>query len=225
MAAKGKGKDYYQSTYTHEQLWEMLHEGDDYTVERAGTIWVSAASGMKAAREELDVHVIGLRSQWTGPASDEFDSRMSLVKQYSVESENGMQTVGEVDIPGLATALKDAQTQSESLNPAYLEEYEDWVEGTKQVDPASAEAQTKKPQWEQEYQADLTKKHEELALIVATLGDTYALAKAEKFGELPPPPPSDMPGNNSYTKPTGGVFSETALNSTLVPSAAPTDQP
>jgi hypothetical protein len=212
VAAKGKGKDYYQSTYTHEQLWEMLHEGDDYTVERAGTIWVSAASGMKAAREELDVHVTGLRSQWTGPASDEFDNRMNLVKQYSVESESGMQTVGEIDIPHLATALKDAQTQSESLNPAYLEEYEDWVESTKQVDPASPEAQSKKTQWEQEYQADRDKKHEDLALIVANLGDTYAVAKTEKFGELPPPPPSDMPGNNTYSRPTGGVFSETALD-------------
>jgi hypothetical protein len=213
VAAKGKGKDYYQSTYTHEQLWDMLHEGDDYTVERAGTIWVSAASGMKAAREELDVHVTGLRTQWTGPASDEFDNRMNLVKQYSVESEQGMQTAGEFDIPRLAEALKSAQEASAPLNPAYAEEYEDWVESTKQVDPASPEAQTKKPQWEQEYQADREKKHEELAQIVADLGDTYAVAKTERFGELPPPPPSDMPGNNTYTKPTGGVFSETALNS------------
>lgn len=218
MAGEGKGKDYYKSTYTHEQLWDMLHEGDDYTVERAGTIWVSAASGMKAAREELDVHVTGLRSQWTGPASDEFDTRMNLVKQYSVESEQGMQTAGEIDIPRLAEALKTAQETSAPLNPAFAEEYEDWVESTKQVDPASAEAQSKKPQWEQEYQADLDKKHEEMAQIVADLGDTYAVAKTERFGELPPPPPSDMPGNNSYTKPTGGVFSETALNAS--PGAA-----
>ncbi|MCC3763846.1 hypothetical protein K3N28_12295 [Glycomyces sp. TRM65418] len=209
----GKGKDYYKGAYTHEQLWEMLHEGDDFAVERAGSIWVSAASGMKAAREELDVHVSSLRTQWTGPASDEFDSRMSIVKQYSVESEQGMQTVGEFDIPGLAAALKDAQTQSESLNPAYIDEYEDWVESTKQVDPASPEAQSKKPQWEQEYQADLDKKHDDLALIVANLGEKYAIAREEKFGEPPPPPPSDMPGNNTYTKPTGGIFSETALNS------------
>lgn len=212
MAAKGKGKDYYQSTYTHEQLWEMLHEGDDYTVERAGTIWVSAASGMKAAREELDVHVTGLRTQWTGPASDEFDNRMNLVKQYSVESEQGMQTAGELEIPRLAEALKAAQEASTPLNPAYAEEYEDWVESTKQVDPASAEAQSKKPQWEQEYQADRDKKHEEMAQIVADLGDVYAASNEGFFLNPPPPPPSDMPGNNTYTKPTGGVFSETALN-------------
>lgn len=223
MAAQGKGKDYYKSTYTHQQLWDMLHEGNDFEVERAGSIWVSAASGMKAAREELDVHVSSLRTQWSGPASDEFDNRMSLVKQYSVESEQGMQTAGEIRIPGLATALKNAQSQSESLNPVFIDEYEDWVESTKQVDPASTEAQTKKPQWEQEYQADLDAKHEAMAQVVADLGDTYAHAKEEYFSEPPPPPPSDMPGNTTYTKPTGGVFSETALTPSSSASASGSD--
>ena len=214
MAAKGKGQDYYQSTYTHQQLWDMLHEGDDYSVERAGSIWVSASSGMKAAREEMDTHVTSLRTQWTGAASDEFEGRMNLVKQYSVESETGMQTAGEFDIPNVGYMhSRTHRPHSETLNPAYIDEYEDWVESTKNVDPASAEAQSKKTQWQQEYQTDLNKKHGDLALIVANLGDEYAAAKDETFGELPPPPPSDMPGNNSYTKPTGGVFSETALDS------------
>ncbi|MEU5157548.1 hypothetical protein [Glycomyces sp. NPDC021274] len=224
MAAKGKGVDYYKSTYTHQQLWDMLHEGDDYTVEQAGYIWVSAASGMKAAREEMDTHVQSLRLQWTGPASDEFDGRMNLVKQYSVESEEGMKTAGEIAIPRLAQYLKQAQTQSEALNPAFIDEYEDWVESTKKVDPASAEAQSKKTQWQQEYQNDLNTKHGELAQIVADLGDHYAKANEETFGELPPPPPSDMPGNNTYTKPTGGVFSETALNPSNSLGSVPADQ-
>jgi hypothetical protein len=224
MAGKGKGVDYYKSTYTHQQLWDMLHEGDDYSVERAGSIWISAASGMKAAREELTTHVESLRLQWTGPASDEFHGRMDLVKQYSVESEEGMKISGEIKIPNLATALKTAQTSSESLNPAYIDEYEDWVESTKHVDPASAEAQSKKTQWQQEYQNDLNAKHSEMAQIVADLGDTYAAAKEEHFGELPPPPPSDMPGNNTYSKPTGGVFSETALNSSDSNGSVPSEQ-
>lgn len=222
--AKGKGVDYYKSTYTHQQLWDMLHEGDDYAVERAGSIWVSAASGMKAAREEMDTHVSSLRLQWTGPASDEFDGRMNLVKQYSVQAETGMQDAGEFAIPGLATSLKAAQTASEALNPAYIDEYEDWVESTKQVDPASAEAQSKKTQWQQEYQNDRNAKHTEMAQIVADLGDVYAQAKEDRFGELPPPPPSDMPGNNTYTKPTGGVFSETALNPSNSTGTVPSDQ-
>jgi hypothetical protein len=224
MAGKGKGVDYYKSTYTHQQLWDMLHEGDDYSVERAGSIWVSAASGMKAAREELTTHVESLRLQWTGPASDEFHGRMDLVKQYSVQSENGMQTAGEVKIPYLAQKLKAAQESSASLNPAYIDEYEDWVESTKQVDPSSAEAQSKKTQWQQEYQNDLNQKHQEMAQIVADLGDEYAQAKEEDFGELPPPPPSDMPGNTTYTKPTGGVFSETALDSSNSTGSVPSEQ-
>ncbi|MFG3341974.1 WXG100 family type VII secretion target [Glycomyces sp. NPDC048151] len=224
MAAKGKGVDYYKSTYTHQQLWDMLHEGDDYAVERAGSVWVTAASGMKAAREELTTHVESLRLQWTGPASDEFDGRMNLVKQYSVQAENGMQTAGEQKIPALAEALKSAQDASTSLNPAFIEEYEDWVESTKHVDPASAEAQSKKTQWEQEYQTDLNKNHEEMAQIVANLGDIYAAQKDEFETELPPPPPSDMPGNNTYTKPTGGVFSETALSGSDSLGSMPADQ-
>jgi hypothetical protein len=224
MAGKGKGVDYYKSTYTHQQLWDMLHEGDDYAVERAGSIWISAASGMKAAREELSTHVESLRLQWTGPASDEFHGRMDLVKQYSVESEEGMKTAGEVAVPYLAEKLKAAQTSSESLNPAFIDEYEDWVESTKHVDPASAEAQSKKTQWQQEYQTDLNQKHEAMAQIVADLGDEYAKAKEETFGELPPPPPSDMPGNNTYSKPTGGVFSETALNSSDSNGSVPSEQ-
>ncbi|GAA2143017.1 hypothetical protein [Glycomyces algeriensis] len=224
MAAKGKGVDYYKSTYTHQQLWDMLHEGDDYTVEQAGYIWVSAASGMKAAREEMSTHVESLRLQWTGPASDEFHGRMNLVKQYSVESEEGMKLAGETKIPNLASALKTAQVNSASLDPAFIDEYEDWVESKKQVDPASAEAQSKKTLWQQEYQNDLNAKHTEMAQIVADLGDVYAAAAAEDFGELPPPPPSDMPGSNTYTKPTGGVFSETALNPSNSLGSAPADQ-
>jgi hypothetical protein len=224
MVAKGKGVDYYKSTYTHQQLWDMLHEGDDYSVERAGSIWVSAASGMKAAREEMDTHVTSLRLQWTGPAADEFEGRMNLVKQYSVQSENNMQAAGEVKIPVLAQKLKAAQESSAALNPAYIDEYEDWVESTKHVDPASAEAQSKKTQWQQEYQNDLNQKHQEMAQIVADLGDEYARAKEEDFGELPPPPPSDMPGNTTYTKPTGGVFSETSLNSSDSLGSVPSEQ-
>jgi hypothetical protein len=224
MAGKGKGVDYYKSTYTHQQLWDMLHEGDDYSVERAGSIWVSAASGMKAAREELATHVSSLRLQWTGPASDEFDGRMNLVKQYSIESEDGMKTAGEYRIPGLAEALKAAQESSAPLNPAYIEEYEDWVESKKHVDPASAEAQSKKTQWQQEYEADLNKNHGDLAQIVADLGDRYAQEKEEYFAEVPPPPPSDMPGNTTYTKPTGGVFSETSLNSSDSLGSVPSEQ-
>ncbi|MEV3939291.1 hypothetical protein AB0K52_25335 [Glycomyces sp. NPDC049804] len=230
MAAKGKGVDYYKSTYTHQQLWDMLHEGDDYTVEQAGYIWVSAASGMKAAREELTTHVSSLRLQWSGPASDEFHGRMELVKQYSVESEEGMKTAGDTKIPRLAEHLKSAQERANaypefgSLNPMYIDEYEDWVESKKKVDPASAEAQSKKTQWQQEYQTDLNNRHEAMAQIVADLGDEYARAKEETFGELPPPPPSDMPGNNTYTKPTGGIFSETALNSSNSTGSVPADQ-
>ncbi|MEU6858321.1 hypothetical protein AB0B28_05525 [Glycomyces sp. NPDC046736] len=211
MAAKGKGRAYYQNNYTHEQLWDMLHAGDDYKVERAGSIWTSASSGMKAAREELDVHVTGLRTQWKGAASDEFDGRMNIIKQYSVEAENGMKSVGEITIPGLANALKTAQTNSESLNPAYIDEYEDWVESKKQVDASSPEAQTNKTQWQQEYRNELDKSHGELAQIVADLGDVYATARETRFEIPPEPPPSEMPGNSTYQPPTGGVFATDTL--------------
>lgn len=213
MAGKGKGKAFYKNKYTHQELWTMLQQGNDYEVERAGSIWTSAASGMKAAREELDSHVSSLRTQWSGPASDEFDSRMSVIKRYSVESENGMRTVGETVVPNLAAALKTAQESAVELNPSYLEDdFETWVLSKKNVEPGDPRLETNRAQWTQEWNNELDLKHDQLAEIIANLGDTYAQALHETFAEPPPPPPSDLPGNATYQPPTGGVFAEGGLN-------------
>ncbi|WP_030144742.1 WXG100 family type VII secretion target [Glycomyces sp. NRRL B-16210] len=213
MAGKGKGKAFYKNKYTHQELWTLLGQGDDFAVERAGSIWTSAASGMKAAREELDTHVTGLRTQWTGPASDEFDNRMAAVKRYSVESENGMKQVGETVVPSLAAALKTAQDNAVDLNPTYLEDdFETWVLSKKNVEPGDPRLETNRAQWEQQWRDELDLKHDQLAEIVANLGDVYAQALHETFSEPPPPPPSDMPGNATYQPPTGGVFAEGGLN-------------
>ncbi|PRY54158.1 hypothetical protein [Glycomyces artemisiae] len=221
MVAKGKGKDYYKSTYTHEQLWEMLQVGDDWRVEQAGSVWTSAASGMKAAREEMAVHVSTLRTQWTGAASDEFESRMSVVEEYSIESENGMKRAGEITMPDLAGYLRTAQSdaQGADLYPSSTETYDEWLE-SQDIDKTKPEYETKKVQYQQQYEQYLDQRHEAMAQIVADLGDRYARAKEEDFSEPPPPPPSDMPGNSTYQAPTGGVFADSGLsNSNDVPDA------
>jgi hypothetical protein len=220
----GKGKDYYKSTYTHEELWNMLNEGDDWAIEQGGSIWVSAASGMKAAREEMVVHVQSLRTQWTGSAADEFEYRMSVVEDYSIASEDGMKSFGELKIPALAQALKSAQTdaQSADLYPSSTESYDDWLESNN-IDKTKPDYQTKKTQYEQQYEAYLDTRHDQMAQIVADLGDRYAKAKETDFSEPPPPPPSDMPGNNTYQKPTGGVFATDTLSNSNDVGNAPTD--
>lgn len=214
MVAKGKGKDYYKSTYTHEQLWDMLNEGDDWAVEQAGSVWTSAASGMKAAREEMSTYVISLRTEWTGAAAEEFENRMGVVERYSIESEDGMKTVGEVAIPELASHLKTAQSnaQGADLYPSSTETYDEWLESNN-IDKTKPEYETKKTQYERQYEDYLDQRHEAMAQIVADLGDEYAWAKEKYFAEPPPPPPSDMPGNSTYQKPTGGVFAENSLSS------------
>nr|BFF27933.1 hypothetical protein GCM10025732_58980 [Glycomyces mayteni] len=219
MVAKGKGKDYYKSTYTHEQLWDMLQVGDDWRVEQAGSIWTTAASGMKAAREEMAVHVTTLRTQWTGAASDEFQGRMSIVEEYSIESENGMKRTGEVTMPDLAGYLRSAQTdaQGADLYPSSTETYDEWLE-SQDIDKTKPEYETKKVQYQQQYEQYLDQRHETMAQIVADLGDRYARVREEDFAE--PPPPSDMPGNTTYQAPTGGVFADSGLsNSNDVPDA------
>ncbi|MFB9663012.1 WXG100 family type VII secretion target [Glycomyces mayteni] len=221
MVAKGKGKDYYKSTYTHEQLWDMLQVGDDWRVEQAGSIWTTAASGMKAAREEMAVHVTTLRTQWTGAASDEFQGRMSIVEEYSIESENGMKRTGEVTMPDLAGYLRSAQTdaQGADLYPSSTETYDEWLE-SQDIDKTKPEYETKKVQYQQQYEQYLDQRHETMAQIVADLGDRYARVREEDFAEPPPPPPSDMPGNTTYQAPTGGVFADSGLsNSNDVPDA------
>ncbi|RRR99085.1 WXG100 family type VII secretion target [Glycomyces terrestris] len=213
MVAKGKGKDYYKSTYTHEQLWEFLQQGDDWAVEQAGSIWTSAASGMKAAREEMAVHVTTLRTQWTGAAADEFQGRMSIVEQYSIESEEGMKHAGEQLMPNLAGFLKTAQdnAQNADLYPTSTETYDEWLESNN-IDKTKPEYETKKTQYEQQYEQYVDQRHEAMAQIVADLGDQYAMVREKDFSEPPPPPPSDMPGNTTYQAPTGGVFADNGLN-------------
>jgi hypothetical protein len=212
---KGKGKDYYKSAYTHEQLWDMLNEGDDWAVERGGAVWVSAASGMSAARDEMVVHVQSLRTQWTGAAADEFERRMGIVEEYSVVSEDGMKRAGEQTIPAWAQALKEAQAnaQSADLYPSSVESYDDWLESNS-IDKTSPEYQTKKTQYEQQYEDYVDGRHDAMAKIVADLGDYYAEQRQLVEEEVPPPPPSDMPGNNTYQPPTGGVFANNGLTAT-----------
>ncbi|SDE42410.1 WXG100 family type VII secretion target [Glycomyces harbinensis] len=214
MVAKGKGKDFYKSTYTHEQLWDMLSVADDWAVEQAGTVWTSAASGMKAAREEMSTHVVSLRTQWTGSAAEEFENRMGVVERYSIESEQGMKEVGEDTMPELASYLKTAQSSAQDgdLYPSSTETYDEWLE-SKDIDKTKPEYEAKKTQYQQQYQDYLDLRHDTIAQIVADLGDQYAIAKEKVFAEPPPPPPSDMPGNTTYTKPTGGVFAENSLSS------------
>ncbi|GAA2265977.1 hypothetical protein GCM10009853_019010 [Glycomyces scopariae] len=220
----GKGKDFYKSTYTHEQLWNMLNEGDDWAVDQGGTLWNSAASGMKAAREEMVVHVQSLRTQWTGSASDEFEYRMSVVEDYSVVSEEGMKQLGESTLPMLAQALKTAQTdaQGADLYPSSTETYDDWLESNS-IDKTKPEYEAKKTQYERQYEEYVDGRHEQIALIVAQLGDKYAIQKEKFETEVPSPPPSDMPGNNTYEKPTGGVFANDALSNSNDIRNAPTD--
>ncbi|WP_112133646.1 hypothetical protein [Glycomyces dulcitolivorans] len=220
----GKGKDFYKSTYTHEQLWDMLNEGDDWAVEQGGSVWSSAASGMKAAREEMVVHVQSLRTQWTGSAADEFEYRMSVVEDYSIASEEGMKSMAELRIPRLAQHLKTAQTdaQGADLYPSSTETYDDWLESNN-IDKTKPEYEAKKTQYERQYEEYVDGRHEAMAKIVADLGEHYALAKEKDFSEPPPPPPSDMPGNSTYEKPTGGVFADAALSNSDDVRDAPTD--
>jgi hypothetical protein len=73
----GKGFDYYRNTYTHQELWRMLFQGDDWSVRQAGSLWRTAKGGLERSRDEMTSNVVGLRSQWTGDAAEEFERRLA----------------------------------------------------------------------------------------------------------------------------------------------------
>lgn len=218
----GKGFDYYRSSYTHEQLWEMLvTQGDSWSVEQAGSVWTTASSGLASAREQLDASMLETIDYWQGPASEEFQRRMRLVYEYSQTAEEEMTEAAEVTIPDIAGFLTDAQgkAREQDLSPARELDYDDWLEEVKRVTPEDPDYLEKQEQYRSEYEQYKSERHDAIAQIVADLGGKYAVA-AERF--TPPlPPPVDLPGNSTYQPPTGGVFGNDGLN----PGGAPLGPP
>jgi hypothetical protein len=209
----GKGFDYYRNTYTHEQLWKMLvTEADPWSVEQAGSVWTTAKGGLEAAREQLDTSMLATVDYWQGPASEEFQRRMRLVYEYSQTAEEDMMQAAEVTIPGISEALSNAQQQalSADLSPESELDYEDWLEEVKNVAPGDSDYLTKQEQYRTEFEQYKAERHDALARIVADLGDRYSEYKS-RIDKVPPPPPSDMPGNETYQPPTGGVFGRDGL--------------
>ncbi|GAB3236717.1 hypothetical protein GCM10027447_35290 [Glycomyces halotolerans] len=214
--AQGKGFDYYRNTYTHEQLWDMLFtDADPWSVEQAGSLWSTAKGGLERAREELETNVLDLRNEWTGTAAAEFQGRMSKVIEYSIATEDALGNAADRRIPSIATALETAQSSArdEDLYPRpEHEDYQVWLEEVKGMEYGTPEEEKDRTKLKREHGQYLSDRHDSMARVIATLGDEYA-AQREDLEDPPLPPPSGMPGNNSYQPPTGGVFGNDGLNS------------
>lgn len=212
----GKGFDFYRNNYTHEELWEMLSMGDSWSVEQASGVWRTARQDINTARDNLDTAMQELVGYWEGDASEEYQRRMEILRDYGDEASASMERAETRSIPDLAGFLSAAQgrAREQDLYPAStLTDYAEWLEATKPEDLhyGQTKEETQRPQLQQEHQTYLDERHDNMARIVADLGDNYQDV-AEEWREPPPPPPSDMPGNETYNPPTGGVFGSDGLN-------------
>ncbi|WP_199039510.1 WXG100 family type VII secretion target [Glycomyces salinus] len=212
----GKGFDFYRNNYTHEELWEMLSMGDSWSVEQASGVWRTARQDINTARDNLDTAMQELVGYWEGDASEEYQRRMRILRDYGDEASESMERAESDLLPRLSEFLGGAQSEArnQDLYPSStLTEYADWLEATKpeNLHYGQDKEVEQRSQLQQEHQSYLDDRHDKMARVVANLGDNYQQV-AEEWKEPPPPPPSDMPGNTTYNPPTGGVFGNDGLN-------------
>ncbi|WP_100448203.1 WXG100 family type VII secretion target [Glycomyces xiaoerkulensis] len=216
---QGKGAEYYKNTYTHEQLWQkLITDGDSWSVEQGGSVWRTASADIENAKTGLDTAMSQVADYWQGSASEEFQRRMEILREYGDEAASGMERVSEYTVPELAGFLKEAQQKArdQDLYPEHtLTDYDEWLEQTKPEDlqPGTEKEQNQRPQLQREHADYIEERHEAMAIIVADLGQNYQDV-ADTFREPPSPPPTGMPGNDTYQQPTGGVFGSSGLGPT-----------
>lgn len=109
--AEPLGFAHYRDSYTDAELWDMLvSQGNPTSVNLSTSIWSTARGSTAGAREALNTHLAELAEYWKGPASQEFQSRMLLVDQYSMAAENRMALAETEYLPALAGHLSAAQS-------------------------------------------------------------------------------------------------------------------
>ena len=223
--AEPLGFEHYRDNYTTEELWDMLvTQGNPVSVGLSSTVWATARGKLAGAREALNTNVSDLVDRWRGPASEEFQNRMSLVVQYSNATEFLMYQAETEYLPGIAEHLASAQARArgenalgENLDPDDdIPELEEWMEQVKGLSRAEIASLTSSG-WTtntNEHTAWREARHDELAQTVADLGVQYAEYANTVFSEPPAPAPIEMPGTPTFERPTGGVFADDPADTT-----------
>lgn len=107
--------DEYYARYaglSHHDLYYQLRAGDPGQVENLASAWRSLAVSVDELAADLDRDLDGLRSSWTGSASDEFDHRVRLVSGFARElSEEFTRTQRSLSL--MAGPLRGAQARAE----------------------------------------------------------------------------------------------------------------
>lgn len=222
--AEPRGFAFYRDNYTDQQLWDMLvTAGKPVSIGLATSVWATARGKLELTRDSLNTNVADLADYWQGDASSEFQNRMILIGEYSVEVEDRMRRAEERYLPMIAEQLASAQSRAkgenslgENLDPtADITDPDQWmheVKGLSHDEIAALEPQ-QRTTYENEHASWRQARHDELAQTVADLGVQYADMANEHFSEPPKPPPDGMPGNATYQQPTTGVFADSGPNS------------
>src|SRR5690606_33259966 len=129
-----------------------------------------------------------LAGYWEGDASEEYQRRMEILRNFGDESAETMR-VAEVEIlPRLAGHLSDAQTQAreQDLYPSStLTDYQDWLEATKpeNLHYGQDKEVQQRPQLQQEHQTYINDRHDSMARVIAELGDRYQTSVPDEWRE------------------------------------------
>ncbi|MFC4334617.1 hypothetical protein [Salininema proteolyticum] len=232
--AKGRGKAYYKGTYSHEQLWEKLKAGQPDKVSAAPRLWSKLGSGMEMSKDELGQRVGSLLDFWKGDASSAFKGEMDTLIKYVSDNKRKIDSVGELVVSPMGDALREAQSWADlnshrgekaesgtfgeydefSLDPAHNIEYEEFEEKRARdrgLDPHDPEDKKKieqqRPQFQAEYRQYEEDRHDQLAQVVAKLGDDYQeIRHSKQWTEGKPPQPEEMPKRMQQATPPEGGF-------------------
>src|SRR5690606_2711975 len=112
--------DEYYARYaglSHHDLYYQLRAGDPGQVENLASAWRSLAVSVDELAADLDRDLEGLRSSWTGSASDEFGHRVGLVSEFARElAEEFTRTQRSLSL--MAGPLRSAQARAEHPDEA-----------------------------------------------------------------------------------------------------------
>jgi len=75
--------------YTHQQLWDMLHAGDEGTARDAAINWDSVGARLHEQASNLDAKIGAFKHHWKGGAADQYQTMVS-------DLSGGLREIGDV---------------------------------------------------------------------------------------------------------------------------------
>jgi uncharacterized protein YukE len=179
---------------THDELYAQLNLGSPEQVEALAGVWRTIEDTIVSLAASLRRDLAVLPSTWTGPASDEYQRRVSAVVTWA-ESQADQAAAIRTGLTLMAGSLADAQRQAEPGPGATTEWAFDGVLGAALGHQASPAA--------------LSQAHDKMVKLIADLAAAYASAERQFWSTAEGIVPGDRTGGGllltGLTHLTGGL--------------------